>query len=255
MSPTRQRFEGRSIETALAAAVSCLGPDLEVAEARKVRSGGLLGFFAKERYEVLAAPKPAGVPEAVAAEAATQIDQTLQSLMARIEAEEQPPASFAASLAAAANPDWHADLAEFIGLEPAPGAALPPQTLPVPAVVPTAAPPRPGEPAWSRAALRRLGLHEAILDLLSVPDGADDQAWTMELVAALRTALAQEFAPLPDAPADGTITVSGHGASAAFGLIRAATDGARPETLHLGGGDVPATAMELALAVRSCLPR
>jgi hypothetical protein len=248
LSRTRQRFEGSSIETALAAAVTSLGPDLEVSEARKVRSGGLLGFFSKERYEVLAAPKAAGVPDAVCAEAAVQIDQTLHTLMARIEAEESAPASFAASLAEA-NPDWHVDLADFIGLEVEPAVVEPAPVQPLP-VQPT----RVGEPAWSRAALRRLGLHETIVDLLTVAEGADDQAWTMDLVGALRAGLVQELAP-PEPPADGTITVSGHGPRAALGLIGAAVDGARPDLLHLGVGDVPATAMELALAVRSCLPR
>jgi hypothetical protein len=242
LSPTLQRFEGQSIETALAAAVASLGPDLDVAEARRVRSKGVLGFFAKERFEVLAAPKPAGVSDAVCAQAAVQIDQTLQSLMARIEAEESPPASFAASLAAA-NPDWHADLAEFIGLDPVPVAEV------------VAAPSRPGEPSWSRAALRRLGLHDTIVDLLTVPEGSSDDAWTMDLVAALRSALCRELTPVDDVAVDGTVTVSGHGPRAALGLIRAAADGARPDLIHLGGGDVPATAMELALAVRSCLPR
>ena len=215
--------------------MTSLGPDLEVSEARKVRSGGLLGFFAKERYEVLATPKAQGVPDAVCAEAAVQIDQTLHTLMARIEAEESAPASFAVSLA------------DVIGLE-APAELLPARELPAPAR-------RPGEPAWSRAALRQLGLHGTIVDLLTVPDGADDQAWTMDLVSALRAALGQELAPLAQVPVDGTITVSGHGPRAALGLIGAAVDGARPDLLHLGGGDVPATAMELALSVRSCLPR
>jgi hypothetical protein len=249
LSPTLQRFEGESIETALAAAVASLGPDLDVAEARRVRSRGVLGFFAKERFEVLAAPKRAGVSEAVCAEAAVQIDQTLESLMARIESEESAPASFAASLAAA-NPDWHVDLADFIGIDspPAPVAPAPPPA-------PPRSSPRPGEPAWSRAALRRLGLHDAIVDLLTVAEDADDEAWTIDLVAALRAALCRELTPVDDTPADGTITVSGHGPRAALGLIRAAADGARPDRLHLGGDDVPATAMELALAVRSCLPR
>lgn len=255
MSRTRQRFEGQSIETALAAAVTSLGPDLEVSEARKVRSGGLLGFFAKERYEVLAAPKAQGVPDAVCAEAAVQIDQTLHTLMARIEAEESAPASFAATLAEA-NPDWQADLADFIGLAD-PDAAPEPEPAPAPAPTPAlpVPPRRPGEPAWSRAALRQLGLHATIVDLLTVRDGADDQAWTMDLVSALCAALGQELAPLGQTPADGTITVSGHGPRAAVGLIGAAVDGARPDLLHLVGGDVPATAMELALSVRSCLPR
>jgi hypothetical protein len=133
---------------------------------------------------------------------------------------------------------------------PAPVAPPPAAAPPVPVVTVAN---RPGEPGWSRSALRRLGLPDAILDLLTVAEDAGDSAWTMDLVGALLAVLAQELSAA--APADGTITVSGHGATAAFGLIRAAADGARPALLHLAGGDVPATAMELALAVRSCLPR
>src|SRR5262249_17866626 len=64
LSQTLQRFEGQTIQDALNEAVRCLGPDVKVVDARKVRSGGVGGFFGKERFEVtiehgaLCAPAP-----------------------------------------------------------------------------------------------------------------------------------------------------------------------------------------------------
>jgi hypothetical protein len=239
LSRTRQRFEGTSIETALAAAVSSLGADLEVSEARKVRSRGLLGFFAREHFEVLAEPKLSGD---TLAQAEANLDDTLQSLMARIEAEETP-AAFAASLAAAA--------ATTEAVEPpAPSAVPGPAPVEAP-TLPPARPARPGEPQWSRATLRELGLYEGVLARVDVPDGAGDEEWTMALAVVLRAQLAAAEVAVPD----GSVTVSGQGADAAVTMIRAAACGFPVDSLHLPSGDVPATAMELALAVRSCLPR
>jgi hypothetical protein len=55
-----QRFEGASIEAVLAEVRSALGPDADIVEANKIRSGGIGGFFAREAYEVLALPAPPG---------------------------------------------------------------------------------------------------------------------------------------------------------------------------------------------------
>ena len=259
MSRTRQRFEGQSIESALAAAVASLGPHLEVSEARKVRSRGVLGFFAKEHYEVLAEPKLSG---AVLAKAEASLDDTLQSLMAAIEAEETP-AAFAATLAAAAS-SVEVPCTESVAPPPAtapeaPAALLPPPPpepaggLPQPLVRAECSftPGRPGEPRWSRAALLRLGLDERFLARVMVADHADDQAWTMALANAVKTELFAAAAAVPD----GSVTVTGTGAAAAVNLINAAACGFPSDRLCLPGGDVPATAMELTLAVRSCLPR
>ena len=206
--------------------MASLGPDLEVSEARKVRSKGVLGFFAKEHYEVLAEPK---LSDDTLARAEASLDDTLQSLMARIEAEETP-AAFAASLAAAAT------------------IAPPP---PSPAVLVAAPACRPGEPRWSRDALQSLGIHPRVLGRLAAAEGSPDEEWTMDLAGALRVELAAAAASVPD----GLVTVSGTGAAAAVAMIRAAACGFPVDLLRLPGGDVPATALELALAVRSCLPR
>jgi hypothetical protein len=255
LSRTRQRFEGSSIETALAAAVASLGPDLEVSEARKVRSRGMLGFFAKEHYEVLAEPKLSGD---VLARAEASIDDTLQNLMAQIEAEEtgelnlptprQPDAAFAVSLAAATT-DLPPPETPAQPVQPAPPPATRHESL-GPAETPAPLS-RPGEPLWSRAALLHLGIDGRFLARVMVADGADDQAWTFALADAVKTELIAAEAAVPD----GSITITGTGAAAAITLINAAACGLPVERLRLPGGDVPATALELAMAVRSCLPR
>ena len=231
MSRTRQRFEGPSIESALAAAVASLGPDLDVSDARKVRTRGVLGFFAREHYEVLAEPKLSGDS---LARAEASLDDTLQSLMAAVEAEETP-AAFAASLAAAAS---SVETPRPEPVEP------PPAERPLPLG-------RPGEPRWSRAALLGLGLDERFLARVLVADHADDQAWTMALASAVKTEMVAAETAVPD----GSVTVTGTGPAAAIRLINAAACGFPSGRLCLPGGDVPATAMELTLAVRSCLPR
>lgn len=234
--------------------MSSLGPDLEVSEARKVRSRGVLGFFAREHFEVLAEPKLSGD---TLAQAEASLDDTLQSLMARIEAEETP-AAFAVSLAAAAainevvEPAVPERKRPVIpkSLPPALPLVSPPAPLP-PAPLQPAPTARPGEPQWSQAALRGLGLHEGVLARVEVSESADDQEWTMALASVLRSELAAAEAAVPD----GSVTVSGQGAAAAVTMIRAAACGFPVDSLHLSSGAVPATAMELALAVRSCLPR
>ncbi|HVM67859.1 MAG TPA: hypothetical protein VMU14_23490, partial [Acidimicrobiales bacterium] len=49
--PTR-RFEGRNLEAALARASAEVGTDARVVSAERVRSGGLGGFFTRERVEI-----------------------------------------------------------------------------------------------------------------------------------------------------------------------------------------------------------
>ena len=71
--PTQQ-FEGPTLEAALTKVRAELGPDARITGAEKVRSGGLGGFFAKERVEVTVqvpdAPTVAAAPTAAAAPSA-----------------------------------------------------------------------------------------------------------------------------------------------------------------------------------------
>ena len=76
-----QRFEGDSVEEVLGRVRSELGADAEIVEANKIRSGGIGGFFAKERFEVIARPRaaapstglPPGIDEAAFDRAAAHV--------------------------------------------------------------------------------------------------------------------------------------------------------------------------------------
>ena len=66
---SQQRYEGASLQSVLAEVRERWGEDVSIVEANKVRRGGLGGFFAKERYEVIVeadedkpAPAPAAAP-------------------------------------------------------------------------------------------------------------------------------------------------------------------------------------------------
>jgi hypothetical protein len=64
--PTR-RFDGRDLEQVLEQVRDEVGPEAHIIEANRVRSGGIAGFFAKERFEVLVEEDPdEGEDEAVA---------------------------------------------------------------------------------------------------------------------------------------------------------------------------------------------
>ena len=52
MSPTRLLFEGPDIHAVLAQVRGEYGTDVRIVAADKIRSGGIGGFFARERFEV-----------------------------------------------------------------------------------------------------------------------------------------------------------------------------------------------------------
>ncbi len=54
--------EAASRDDAIAAAREQFGPQARVVGVRRVRSGGVLGFFATERYVAEVAAEPAGLP-------------------------------------------------------------------------------------------------------------------------------------------------------------------------------------------------
>lgn len=53
MAPSRQAFDGDTLEAALARVAEECGPRARITQAEKVRTGGVAGFFARERFEVL----------------------------------------------------------------------------------------------------------------------------------------------------------------------------------------------------------
>jgi len=82
-----RRFEGPDLEKLLASVRQEMGPNVRIVEANKVRSGGVGGFFSRERFEVFAdadaaapvamtSPAPAPAPAAMAAVEATAAPTT-----------------------------------------------------------------------------------------------------------------------------------------------------------------------------------
>ena len=129
MSLALQRFEGPTVEAALADAVRALGSSLKVLEAKRIRKGGVLGFFSREHFQVVAerggpttdaattidltAPLPATAPFAPGA-VHDRVDATLRALVEDVESREvtspvastpavPPPAPFAPQVAQAAD--------------------------------------------------------------------------------------------------------------------------------------------------------
>lgn len=139
---------------------------------------------------------------------------------------------------------------------PRPATAVPGTAL-APAPQPISAAPAPaviglGEPAWSRTALEQLGLPTAILSHLPVLDPDSDLEWT----AALGRAIAAEVRPPVTAPGPhAPVAASGFGAGSAVDLLLAATAGVALGTITIGETAKPATATELALAIRELLAR
>lgn len=279
-----QVFTGDTLEEAMAYAVATLGPDLAVRRARKVRKG-LQGLTGKDRYEVVAlAPTAAGQDrdavgsafEALLAQA-EEVESVRGSAPAPGAATSPAPAAPRAARAAApagARPEVPAPRAAVV---PVPALAAPEPPMPAqpspsapsrraqqrtraaarpPARTParTAARTRPAKPVtadaptgWSRAALVAAGLPRPVLAALPARDPRDDAGW----ISALTRAIATVLPPAAPLDAEHPVTVSGHGLAGVVGILRAAGKGLPPGTIAYDGRTAPATATELALAVRA----
>ncbi|HVT77239.1 MAG TPA: hypothetical protein VHD87_09425 [Acidimicrobiales bacterium] len=261
MSNTQQ-FEGATIEAALAEAARVLGPNVQVAEARKVRSGGVAGFFAQERYEV----------DAFVAEGATRaskpksMDDAFDALLA--EAEGRDLVAAAATKPAPADNAWAKSLNDFLSEdEPA---VIPPAPLPTTPTAPAApagkhyaklAPEATeearvkrarvagGEPVWSTDNLLALGVPQKICDHIDTVWPTTDGEWTNALEQAIR-----KFSPSPARSTDIMCTL-GQGRKSAIPILQASMIGIPPGIIYIDGVELVATPNELALAVRSLLPR
>lgn len=155
--PTLQAFDGDTLEAALARVAEEHGPGARIRQAEKVRSGGLAGFFARERYEVTVEvdDDPRGVDEpeveALAGDEATPepAPRSLLDLAERVSAIERgaeaAPWSGGAGAATVPAPSTEGptfrevlrDIAAQAGLLDGPSGPVPPE----------AAPPVPAEPA------------------------------------------------------------------------------------------------------------
>ena len=259
-TPTSQQFEGKTIEEALAAAVDTLGDDLEVLDAQRVRRRRALGLRRKERYEVTASKRSLAEPR--------DFEEVLKRMADRVDEAERQIGSPAAE-----DRRWWKN-AEFVIPEAEgdqPSIELPPDIevdvrhepaiasggspivadLTVTQAIRTEAPTITVEeeqfaPAWSIDALRSLDLPSAMLDRLP-KHLKGDLVWVEALASAIGDLLeTAEFV-------SGSCELTGHGAESAVQLIRGACDGFRLDSLIIDGRRLPATPLELALAIRSLL--
>lgn len=98
-------FEGSDLEEVLAEAQLCFGPDVEIVAANRVRKGGVMGFFAREWYEVWAHGAPPVAPTNAAlaliereANTTNADGDSFQSMVANALAEQAPPDRLASAM-------------------------------------------------------------------------------------------------------------------------------------------------------------
>ncbi len=266
-----KQFDGPTLEEALAAAVDELGEDLEIIDAQRLHRRGLLGLKRRQRFEVTASARPAVEPrgfEEVLRQMVDRVDRAERAVAPALDPDEEP---------ADGDPDWWRDAELIVPEAPTPGAGAgldleldvrleparatarstldpppvhtPRRARPMPvdsAVTPTLLA-EPQAPTWSTEALLDLDLPPALVGRLRPDELQADLDW----VAALATAIGEllETAESLSGPCE----LTGHGAEAAVHLIRGACDGFRLDSLIIDGRRVPATPLELALAVRSLL--
>ena len=272
MSNTQQ-FEGATIEAALAEAARVLGPNVQVAEARKIRKGGVGGFFAQERYEVDAFIAQG----ANAASKPRSMDDAFDALLAEAEGREMVAA---ARPTGPADNAWTKSLHEFLA-EDEPVAEAEPVVM-EPVVKPIAQPAAPvaelvtqpvgkhyahlapeaapearvkraritgGEPIWSTDNLVALGVPQQICDLVAALAPTSDAEWMSVLEQAIR-----KFSPHPARSTD-IICTLGQGRPSAIPILQASMIGIPPGIIYIDGVELVATPTELAVAVRGLLPR
>jgi hypothetical protein len=285
------QFDGDTIEEALAAAAKVLGPNVQVAEARKVRKGGVGGFFAQERFEIDAfegdvAPAAAAPQMRAPVPRPRSLDQAFDQLLAEIEETEMPQAP-------ATNTHWTSSLNQFLDEEAsaaplvgrhfaAPGqkpnavaAEARTQTATTPSSIAQAYVEEPVAPKTDPTALvapdadarvrrARLGggepnWSEEALFAMGVPKVICDAVAAacaitdLEWMAALEAAIIAKTPPT--ARSNELLCTLGQGRKAAIAMLRAGVAGIPPGILYIDGNEVVATPTELALAVRGLLPR
>lgn len=284
-----QQFEGATIEEALGAAVSTLGEDLRILDAQRVRRRGLLAIRKRERFEVTAAPglaEPKGF-EDVLRRMVERVDDAERAVrgaeLADTNTSWWSEADFVVPEPATPHPGDGLDVSRLNGgltetadptevdvrSEPAmatlaaahgdpmasslhPGGEAPAHSATTGSIATKPArPARPvvidDSPVWSRAALLALDLPPALIGRMRCEELVDDLDWVGALARAIGELL--ETA----ASVSGPCELTGHGAEAAVHLLRGACDGFRLDSLVIDGRRVPATPLELALAIRALL--
>lgn len=185
-------FEGQDLEEVLSEAQLVFGADVEIVQANRVRKGGLLGFFAREWFEVWAH----GPAEARANPALTLLDRdaadeeidTFQSMVTN-------------ALAAQSTGDGFGNAMEqFFGDDPraeySPGGLGPAGQQQAAPAVATSATPRPTEGGVALAERpTRMELADAIAGVLPTAPALPGSASTLAVASATSAAVALEDAP------------------------------------------------------------
>lgn len=264
---TSQQFEGSTIEEAINEAVISLGDDLEIQEAQRVMRRSMLGLRRLERFEVTAVAKPTVEPKG--------FDDVLRRMVDRVDEAESAAGSELADtdlewwrdadfavpqIATPSLPDATPSLTDFevdVRLEPARAKASPTSVSPVATACQEPASELDDRlivagvdanaPDWSSTNLLDLDLPGALVARVKADESSNDLAW----IAALTTAIA-ELLQTADG-ISGPCELTGHGAESAVHLVRGACDGFKLDSLIIDGRRVPATPLELALAIRALL--
>lgn len=290
---TTQRFEGHTIEEALSAAVSSFGEQLDIIDAQRVRRGGVMGFFAKECFEVVAAPRldddarfeavlSAMVDRVDAAEGGdpaltSRRDPTWEDADFVLpapdlptpgspigplwidEPEVSPAEQLVAALADVFAEDEAVGGSAFTSAPAAVASATPPDDTPESSEFQPAAPESSGTRPDDTAGPGDLWWDRTALVRLGVPDQIlaalppESPASDLGWVAALASAIERS---MPSELAAMTkVEITANGVDGVVDLLRGATAGFRPTRIVVDGHSVAATPLEMALAVRACLRR
>ena len=201
-------IEADTAEEALGLIHERLGATARILEARRVRRGGIGGFFAREVVQMHAAPSeepsspgagaPAHEDDGVLSPPDDAGDERPQAgaapidrLLAQAE-ETSDVVNFATFLREQLGRDGEATPAQTAEHESWPPAAVSHvEAQQVPAAAPDMGEPGPpgddDAPRWSTTTLIRLGLPGALVRSMEIDDAADDLAWTTALATALRS--------------------------------------------------------------------
>jgi hypothetical protein len=134
--------------------------------------------------------------------------------------------------------------------QPAGGGRSRPSPGPLAAAGRPAALRRPTGSGWSTARLRDLGVPDPVLQALPTDEPTDDLRWLVALTDAITATV-----PAPAEDGSAVVTASGTGLRGALALLRLGLEGVAPQTLTVEGRALPATATELALAIRAGILR
>ena len=213
-----QRCEGKNLESVLEEVRNRFGDMATIVEANRLRKGGLGGFFAQERFEVVVDVEdgPAEIPAQFGLEATEGFCERLLSLadgVSDLDRTAGPGPSISTE-----QPEFSAvleSITRHMEAEPAPAAVPEPARAADPAPVP-----EPARPAIDARALARLGLPEDITRAAAAapaPVGADPSAWLLRLLQDMPSA-----EHLPQTP--GAVIVVVGGRDAALRLARQMTN-------------------------------